>query len=156
MTNSKLAWSSTPTPVPSPKDPAQDRLGALRGTTLVPKSLTPSFFLLPSESRLRTEREGPSGGGWEGGLCGFLALAGQHPVQQTTHLWREHPRPALDPHGRPLLLVRRTWGAPGVRAVEEPECLDPLSPICCLMPSSPSLPPEDHVPGCGCLRRHWT
>lgn len=33
-----------------------------------------------------------------------LQCLGQHPVQQTTHLWREHPRPALDPHGRPLLL----------------------------------------------------
>ena len=82
-------------------------------------------------------------------------MAGQHPVQQTTHLWREHPRPTLDPHSCPLLLVRRMWGAPGVRDAEEPERLGPLSPAFCLMPSTPSIRPKDHVPGCGYPMRHW-
>lgn len=100
------------------------------------KSLTLDFSLFPTDASLWGEPEGPSGGGRGEGLCGFLALAGQHPVQQTTYLRREHPGPPLDPHGSPLLQVRPT--TPGSLEGSKPwraSVWVPHLPTCAPMPS---------------------
>lgn len=134
----------------------------------LPKSLTPAFSLLPDESSLWGESEGPAGGGRAEGLCGCLALAGQHPVQQATHLWREYPGPPLDPHSSSLLQVRpmlQEGIARVTKSMEGPEYLGPRSPDLCsdiltLLYSTP----KDHAPGCFhpyemldmmSLVRHW-
>lgn len=78
-------------------------------------------------------------------------MAGQHPVQQTTHLRGEHPGRPLDPHSSPLLQVRPApRGSLGAQSVEGPECLGPLSPNLCSNVLTPLCPPStDHVLGCG-------
>ena len=79
------------------------------GVALPPESLhradtaTSLFFLRALVLGLWSDQPVLQGGEWEGGGCGQVALAGEHPVPGSVHLqWLPRP-PPVGPHGCALL-----------------------------------------------------